>query len=233
MTRLLQATCLALALQAAVAAPALASSSFGASFGFSQADSGNLARFDTLHGSSAFRYRWGALTPFTDFGLGLVSRSQTLSPDRTYVFETAGGSVDASLRLGPVRLGSALELAWLRQIVADTAQAGTLRFHNGAGFLLEPYLGFQFTPDPRKDLTLELSVHYPVPLPQMRVDPAIGPRVMLTMWVSDDEESEDAPDTKAPATESDDSTASPKPAQTAPRTPAPGKTPPVKSRPGR
>ena len=161
----------------------------GVSFSVGTTEPAALGSLNGIQSGSALTYRSAAFTPWTEWAVGLGSRSQVLAPDRSYVFETSGLKLDGGLLLGPVRAGMGLELAWLRQILAEPGN--TLRFHTGGGFIAEPYVGVML-PWPRLgDTTLELSVHYP--LPQLKLDPALGPRVMLTLWADgDDEDAESA-----------------------------------------
>lgn len=182
MRHLFSALLAAAALSAAWSAPA-AALSMGVSGGWSPTDLARPTQLDQLQSSSGVRFRWSLPLPLTEMGITFNNRAQALSPGRNYVFDTAGLALEGGFNLGWLRLGSSLEAAWLRQILPDTAAPGTLRFHNGAGFIVEPYLGvlLPFLQGARS--SLELSVHYP--LPQVNVDSAIGPRFMFTLWFRD------------------------------------------------
>lgn len=196
---------------AASAQPATALTSVGVSVGLAQLDPAKPASFESYHTTSNVRFRWEALSPYTDMTFGIVSRAQALDGTHNYVFETSGLALSAGGRLGFFRAGLGLEAAWLRQIVQDPNTPGTLKFHNGGGFVVEPYAGV-ILPFLKSDVTeLEISVHYP--LAALKPDPAIGPRVLLTLWLggeggddedeTDEEDKEDQPEMpgEAPSTE--------------------------------
>lgn len=177
---------------AAASPPASAKTSVGVSVGAAQLDPANPMRFDAYHSTSNFRLRFDAGSPYTELMFGLVNRSQALDATRQYVFDTSGVSISAGAHYGFLRAGVGLEAAWLRQIVMDASASPTsLRFHNGGGFVVEPFVGV-LLPFLKTDATeLELSLHYP--LPGLRPDPAIGPRLLLTLWLGGEalEDSED------------------------------------------
>lgn len=185
---------------AATAPPATAASSIGVSVGATKMGPAGPWTFDALQQTSNFRLRFDAGSPYTELMFGFVNRTQALAPSKAYVFETSGLSVSAGARYGFLRAGVGLEAAWLRQILVDAANPSTLRFHNGGGFILEPYVGV-LLPVLKTEVTeLELSIHYPVGLNS--VDPAIGPRMLLTLWLGgegleDDEEDEEEEDEEA------------------------------------
>ncbi|MEB3284878.1 MAG: hypothetical protein VKN33_06305 [Candidatus Sericytochromatia bacterium] len=154
----------------------------GVSGGWSPTDLARPTQMDQLQSLSGFRIRWDLPWMFTEMGLALNNRAQALSSGRNYVFDTAGLALEGGLKLGWLRVGSGFEATWLRQILPDSAAPGTLRFHNGAGFIVEPYAGLLLPFLQTSRQTVELSVHYP--LPQWKVDPAIGPRLLFTLWFS-------------------------------------------------
>ena len=230
---------------AAGAPPASAASSIGVSVGATKmGPAAGPWTFDALQQTSNFRLRFDAGSPYTEVMFGLVNRAQALAPSKAYVFETSGLSFSAGGRFGWVRAGAALEAAWIRQILVDPAAPGTLRFHNGGGFILEPYVGV-LLPVLKTEVTeLELSVHYPVALNS--VDPAIGPRLLLTLWLGgegleddDDEEDEDEEELEDEETSEDEedeeeeeepaAVPSPKPTPAATPKPAPKPTPKPKA----
>lgn len=179
---------------AAAAPPASAASSIGVSVGAGKLEPASPWSFDAYQQTSNFRFRFDAGSPYTELMVGLVNRAQTLAPSKQYVFETSGLSLAAGAHYGFVRAGLGLEAAWIRQIVMDPGTPGTLRFHSGGGFIVEPYAGV-ILPFMKTEVTeIELSLHYPVAV--NTVDPAIGPRLLLTLWLGgealdDDEEEEE------------------------------------------
>lgn len=216
-------------LAAASAPPATAASALGVSFGAGQMDPANPLRFDSYQATSAFRYRMDLGTPFTEIGFGLVNRAQALAPTKQYVYETSGVGLSGGLHFGFLRAGLGLEAAWLRKIVMDTAATPAgLAFQNTGGIVVEPYLGVQL-PLLKSEVTeLELSVHYPV----IRPDPAMGPRLLLTLWLGgealeddEDEEEPEEPETDEEETDEDEPavTPAPTPAPSAKPTPKPAK----------
>jgi hypothetical protein len=193
MSRLVPALCAA-ALALPLAATPAQAGAFGASYGVGITEPIALTNPTAYQQGSGFSYRASALTPWTEWGIGLTSRGEVLAPDRTYIFETTGLKADAGLVAGPLRAGLGLELALLGQVVGEPG--GTMRWHRGAGFVAEPYVGLMLPGLSLRGATVELSAHYP--LPQLRVDPALGPRLMLTMWLSDSDDEEEAADEEAP-----------------------------------
>ncbi|MEB3327759.1 MAG: hypothetical protein VKQ33_00840 [Candidatus Sericytochromatia bacterium] len=208
MSRLTPALCAAALALPLAAAPAQAGA-FGASYAVGITEPGAPTDLNAYQQGSGFSYRATALTPWTEWGLGLTSRGQVLAPGRTYVFETTGLKGDAGLVVGPLRAGLGVELALLNQIIGEPG--GTMRWHRGAGFVAEPYVGVMLPGGGLRGATFELSAHYP--LPQLRVDPAMGPRVMLTMWLTDDDGDEDARGGRAPAGEEPAAAPAPGPAR--------------------
>lgn len=231
----------AAALVLPTAPPAQAITAVGVSLGLAQLDKSQPLNFNSYHTTSNFRFRWEALSPYTEMMFGFVNRAQALSANKAYVFDTSGVSLSAGAHWGFLRGGVGVEAAWLRAIVQDSSSVGQLRFHNGGGFIIEPYLGV-ILPILRSEVTeLELSVHVPV---YNGVDTqSIGPRVLLTMWLGgegdDEEETEDPTDPEETDPEAppgdplpDEKPPAPKPAATpAPAKPVPAK--PAKPKPVR
>lgn len=144
-----------------------------------------------LQANSAFWLRWGG--PWTEGMVGLTGRTQALSATRTSVFETSGLQLALGLHAWRLHGGLSGSGELLREIVPNEAAPGQLRFHNGAGVVVEPYLGLDlFDAGP---IQVQLMGFYPVW--QMLKADSVGPRVMLTLWVApgadkdhDDEDAE-------------------------------------------
>ncbi len=226
---------------AASAPPATAASSIGVSFGAGKLEPANPWTFDAYQQTSNFRFRFDAGSPYTEVLFGLVNRAQTLAPSKQYVFETSGVTLAAGAHYGFVRAGLGLEAAWLRQIVLDSGAPGTLRFHSGGGFILEPYAGV-ILPFMKTEVTeIELSLHYPVAVNTL--DPAIGPRLLLTLWLGgealgDDEEDDEDDDEEVTDDEEttedeqpEEPAATPTPAPVQKQTPKPAPKPAKPARP--
>jgi len=179
----------------ALATPALAleGSGFGASFGggFVGPYTGGVPNTQF---SSGLHYRLEPLGPYTEAMLSYVTRSQSLSAGRDYVFETAGLNASIGAKAFFLHAGVGAEVAYLRAIRPSATAPGQLEFANGAGVLVEPYVGVTLPFINTGFSELELKLHWPVPVLN-RLDPSVGPRLMLTLWlgtpVGEDDEDED------------------------------------------
>lgn len=133
-----------------------------------------------LQWNSLLAFRGPLLTSFTEGTIGLLSRSQALGVNHTEVFETSGLVLGFGAKYRGFHAGLEGEADLLHQIVPDPSTAGTLMFHEGAGLVLEPYVGVTL-PFLRSEFsTLDLTLHYPI---WKLLDDSIGPRLELTLWV--------------------------------------------------
>lgn len=203
MSKLFRALVALPVLVGASAGPALAEPpSIGVSMG-----AGPSGPLSNAAGQVNTNYQWnsgvyfrGEPLPWTEAKIGLLSRSQALSMNQDSVFETSGLSLAFGAKAWFLHAGIGGELSLLRSIVQNTAVPGTMRFHNGAGFVIEPYLGVTLPFLHTEFSELELSVHYPV---YKMLEDSIGPRVQLTIWLGapdkkdgdeEEEEEEDGED---------------------------------------
>jgi hypothetical protein len=135
----------------------------------------------------------------SEASIGIFTRSQALSQGHESVFDTSGLQLSAGAKLGILHVGIDGELSALHSIVLDPGTPGTLMFHNGAGVVLEPYVGLSLPFFKSEFTDLELSFHYPV---FKMLEDSIGPRLQLTLWVGtptkteDDENDGETPDNK-------------------------------------
>jgi hypothetical protein len=205
MSKLFRALAALPVLVGALASPALADApSIGVSMGagpsgpFTNATTGQV---NTNYQWNSGVYFRGEPLPWTEAKIGILSRSQALSMNQDSVFETSGLSMAFGAKAWFLHAGIGGELSYLRSIVQNSAAPGTLRFHNGAGFVIEPYLGATLPFLHTEFSELELSVHYPI---FQMLEASIGPRVQLTIWLGapekkdvddeEEEEDEDKPD---------------------------------------
>lgn len=167
---------------------------FGASVG-----AGMPGGWPNVQGNSAFWLRWGG--SWHEGMLGLTGRSQALSANRSSVFETSGLQLAYGLRAWNLHAGLSASGELLREIVPNEAAPGEMRFHNGAGVVVEPYVALDlFRVNP-----FQVQVMGFWPVWQMLKSDSVGPRVMLTLWVAPgDKEGDDEP-SPSPSTETSSS----------------------------
>jgi hypothetical protein len=137
---------------------------------------------------------------YSEASIGIFTRAQALSQARDSVFDTSGLQLSVGAKAGFLHLGVDGELSALHSIVQDATAPGTLMFHNGAGIVVEPYVGLSLPFFKSEFTDLELSFHYPV---FKLLEDSIGPRLQLTLWVgtpdkgmTDDKDDSDTPDNK-------------------------------------
>jgi hypothetical protein len=147
---------------------------------------------------SGVHFRGEPAGEFTEASLSLLTRSQAIGINRDKVFETSGLAIGVGAKAWILHVGVQGELALLREIIQDPSVPGFgLQFHNGAGFIVEPYAAVTLPFLHSEISDLDLSFHYPV---LNTVDPSIGPRVMLTLWLgvppktTDDDKDKDPED---------------------------------------
>lgn len=128
--------------------------------------------------SSDLDFRGHPLGPWSEGILGIVTRNQLLSPDKTYAIESAGLSYSLGGRLFIFRGGLTAEGDLLKRVTVADPSAKTLQFGYTGGFTLEPYFGVVLPFLNTKYTEVDLVLRWPVISP----DPAIGPRLMLTTW---------------------------------------------------
>lgn len=173
-----------------------------------------------VQGNSAFWVRWGG--SWHEGMVGITSRTQALSANRSSVFETSGLQLAYGLKAWNLHAGLGVSGELLREIVANETAPGQLRFHNGAGVVVEPYVAldlFKFNP-----FQVQLVGYYPIW--QMLKSDSVGPRAMLTLWVApgagDDSDESDDP---SPSPSTGDTSSEPKgvgPEEPAPPEGSPG-----------
>ena len=107
---------------------------------------------------------------YLTMSLGAVSRD-LIDLGQGYGIQSSGVAATLGGRLGDFAAGIQGEVALVRNVAAPTP--GVISLSQGLGFLWEPYVSYRLTP------ALELTGYYPI----WRMDPALGPRAMLTFWV--------------------------------------------------
>lgn len=167
----------------AVATPALADDERG-SFGYSMG-----ANPQNWQYVSSIQFRGHPWTGYSESILSLITRSQQISADRLYALESFGLSAQLGVKLPFVRAGAEAELAWVKKL---EMQGGQLAYVNSPGFLAGPYVAVDMPFLKTSFTNLDIALHWPLITP----DPAIGPRVMATLWLGggpllDDEELEE------------------------------------------
>jgi hypothetical protein len=146
----------------------------GVAYGF-----GQLQQFPVMQGSTALKFRLALPIQPLAATLDLESRSQALAPNRLYVYETSGLALGLMANFGWLRMGSTVSGQWFRQITTDVPSTNTLKFANSLGFLVEPYVAIAPPFARLGNAQIEISLHHPF---LNGVDPAISPRVMVTLW---------------------------------------------------
>jgi hypothetical protein len=131
--------------------------------------------------TSDVQFRGEPAGPYTEASLGILSRGQVVGMNKDKVFETSGLTLSLGAKAWILHVGITGELSLLREIVQDpTASGFGVQFHNGAGFIVEPYAAVTLPFLHSEISDLDLSFHYPV---LNTIEPSIGPRVMLTLWL--------------------------------------------------
>ncbi|MDB5102273.1 MAG: hypothetical protein JWM80_6694 [Cyanobacteria bacterium RYN_339] len=131
--------------------------------------------------TSGVHFRGEPAGEFTEAAFCFLSRGQVVGMGRDKVFETSGLALSFGAKAWILHVGIQGELSLLREIVQDTTVPGFgLQFHNGAGFIVEPYAAITLPFLHSEISDLDLSFHYPV---LNTLEPSIGPRVMLTLWL--------------------------------------------------
>lgn len=171
--------------EAEASAPSYDVGTFGYAFGVDPT---------TWQFSNAFLIRHSPWGDWSEATLGLNARSQVIDPTRAYAFEMTGVNAQFGVKAWFLRLGVLGEIDWVRRI---TQSGGQLSWQNSPGFSVEPYVGttlpFFRTPFTSLDARVYVPVGRFVPsVGFLSPDPAVGPRLMFTLWVGmpDDEEEE-------------------------------------------
>jgi hypothetical protein len=186
--------------------------------------------------SNAFFIRHSPWGDWSEAILGVNTRSQVIDPTGSYALEFTGLNAQLGMKAWFLRLGLSGEIDWVKRIKQN---AGRLSWENSPGFLVEPYIGttlpFFRTPFTSLDARVYVPVARFVPgAGFLSPDPAVGPRLMLNLWVGlpdtpddefeeeEDEESE-PDDSESMDEDEEDEEAAPTPAPRA--TPTPKVTP--------
>lgn len=150
--------------------------------------------------SSTVDFRGHPWGPLSESIVSIDTHAQVLSPDATYAIESTGLSYSLGGRFAFVRGGLSVEGAALKRVLQKEPASNQLQFTYGWGFLLEPYLAVVLPVFDTKFTETDLMLKWPV----MSPDPAIGPRLVLTIWAGASEtethQNEPAP-SEAPAGE--------------------------------
>jgi hypothetical protein len=158
--------------------------------------------------SNAFYIRHSPWGDWSEAMLGVNTRSQVIDPTGAYALEFTGLNAQLGVKAWFLRLGLSGEIDWVKRI---TQNAGRLSWQNSPGFLVEPYVGttlpFFRTPFTSLDARVYVPVARFVPgAGFLSPDPAIGPRLMLNLWVGlpdtpddefEEEEEEEEEDTES------------------------------------
>lgn len=187
--------------------------------------------------SNAFFIRHSPWGDWSEAILGVNTRSQVIDPTGSYALEFTGLNAQLGVKAWFLRLGLSGEIDWVKRI---TQNAGRLSWQNSPGFLVEPYVGttlpFFRTPFTSLDARVYVPVARFVPgAGFLSPDPAVGPRLMLNLWVGlpdtpddefEEEEEEEEEDTESMDEESEEEVEEEVAPTPAPRaTPAPKVTP--------
>lgn len=149
--------------------------SLGYSFGFDP------RTWQFASGAFLRSHPWG---PFSEAMLGFTTRSQAIDPTQTYAIESFGINAGLGAQAWFLRAGVMTELAWLKRVVQNQ---GKLSFQHAPGFLVEPYVGTVLPFFQTPFTTLDARVYVPLgtlaPNLAWLGDPALGPRVMVSLWI--------------------------------------------------
>lgn len=191
--------------------------------------------------SNAFFIRHSPWGDWSEAILGVNTRSQVIDPSGSYALEFTGLNAQLGVKAWFLRLGLSGEIDWVKRIKQN---AGRLSWENSPGFLVEPYIGttlpFFRTPFTSLDARVYVPVARFVPgAGFLSPDPAVGPRLMLNLWVGlpdtpgdafeEEDEAEESGDTeRMDEDEEEAEEAAPTPAPRATPAPKPPAKPPAK-----